>query len=91
MREENTLSAKARLSIMMFLQYAIWGAWAPVLSAYLDKGLQFSGIQIGVIYALLPLATILAPALGGQIADRWLPSESDQCQRKARRAACKMV
>lgn len=70
------MSAKARLSIMMFLQYAIWGAWAPVLSAYLmgDK-LQFTGIQSGVIYALLPLATILAPALGGQVADRWLPSE----------------
>jgi len=60
---------------MMFLQYAIWGAWAPVLSAYLDSGLGFNGPQIGVIFALLPLATIVAPILGGQIADRWLPSE----------------
>ncbi len=69
------MRARTRLGIMMFLQYAIWGAWAPVLSAYLDGGLHFSGLQVGVIYALLPLATILAPALGGQVADRWLPSE----------------
>lgn len=69
------MSTKTRLGIMMFLQYAIWGAWAPVLSAYLDSGLGFTGPQIGAIFALLPLATIVAPILGGQIADRWLPSE----------------
>lgn len=70
------MSAKLRLGIMMFLQYAIWGAWAPVLSAYLgDRGLGFSGFQVGVIYALLPLATILAPFVGGQVADRYFSSE----------------
>jgi nucleoside transporter len=61
---------------MMFLQYAIWGAWAPVLSAYLgENGLGFSGFQIGAIYALLPLATIIAPFVGGQAADRYFASE----------------
>ncbi|HSG81258.1 MAG TPA: MFS transporter, partial [Gemmatimonadota bacterium] len=70
------MSAKTRLWIMMFLQYAIWGAWAPVLSAYMgENGLGFSGFQIGVIYALLPLATIIAPFVGGQAADRYFASE----------------
>ncbi|MGD8700099.1 MAG: MFS transporter [Gemmatimonadales bacterium] len=70
------MSAKIRLGIMMFLQYAIWGAWAPVLSAYLgDRGLGFSGFEVGVIYALLPLATIIAPFVGGQVADRYFASE----------------
>ncbi len=70
------MSAKIRLGIMMFLQYAIWGAWAPVLSAYLgDNGLGFSGFEVGLIYALLPLATIIAPFVGGQIADRYFSSE----------------
>ncbi len=69
------MSAKTRLSIMMFLQYAIWGAWAPVLSSYLFGDLGFDGVQVGFIFAALPLATIVAPLLGGQIADRWLPSE----------------
>ena len=66
---------KTRLGIMMFLQYAIWGAWAPVLSEYLQNNLGFSPIQTGVIYSLLPLATIIAPFIGGQIADRYLSSE----------------
>jgi nucleoside transporter len=69
------MSAKTRLGIMMFLQYAIWGAWAPVLSVYLLDDLGFSGFQAGVIYALLPLATILSPFIGGQIADRHFSSE----------------
>ncbi len=60
---------------MMFLQYAIWGAWAPVLSAYLINGLGFSGTEVGAIYALLPLATIVAPFIGGQVADRTFATE----------------
>jgi len=72
------LYVRWRLSFMMFLQYAIWGAWAPVLAAYLmdDKaGLGFSAFHSSVIYSLLPLATIISPFLGGQIADRWLPTQ----------------
>ena len=69
------MSVKFRLGLMMFLQYAIWGAWTPVLSAYLINTLGFSGAQVGVIYSLLPLATIIAPFLGGQIADRYFASE----------------
>jgi nucleoside transporter len=64
-----------QLSVMMFLQYAIWGAWAPILSAYLMNNLGFSGIQVGFIYSLLPLATIISPFIGGQIADRYFPTQ----------------
>ena len=28
---------KTRLSIMMFLQYAIWGAWLPLLWTFLSE------------------------------------------------------
>ncbi len=69
------MSAKIRLGMMMFLQYAIWGSWAPVLSAYLINDLGFSGTQVGVIYCLLPLATIISPFIGGQLADRYFPTE----------------
>ncbi len=71
----STTGAKIQLSIMMFLQYAIWGAWAPVLSAYLMNELGFSGTQVGFIYSLLPLATIISPFIGGQIADRYFPTQ----------------
>ncbi|NLP12288.1 nucleoside permease [bacterium] len=69
------MSVKVRLGIMMFLQYAIWGAWSPVLSAYLENTLHFTGMQIGIIYSLLPLATIISPFIGGQLADRYFSSE----------------
>lgn len=64
-----------RLCVMMFLQYAIWGAWNPVLSDYLLNVMGFSGTQVGIIYSLLPLATIIAPFIGGQIADRYFSSQ----------------
>ncbi len=64
-----------RLAIMMFLEYAIWGAWTPVLSMYLRDELGFNGTQIGHIYSLLWLACILSPFIGGQIADRWVPTQ----------------
>jgi len=69
------MSIRFRLGLMMFLEYAVWGAWAPVLSAYLDSSLHFSGLQIGFIMSLLPIATILAPMIGGQLADRYFPSQ----------------
>ncbi len=69
------MSPKTRLGAMMFLQYAIWGAWAPVLSSYLINDVGMSGGQVGWIYALLPLATIISPFVGGQLADRYFASE----------------
>lgn len=63
------------LSIMMFLQYAIWGSWAPVLSSHLVGPLKLSGKQTGWIYATLWLGCIVAPFTGGQIADRWVSSQ----------------
>jgi nucleoside transporter len=69
------MSVKSRLGAMMFLEYAIWGAWAPVLSAYLQNNLHFSGWQLGFIFSLLPLATIISPFIGGQFADRWFPAQ----------------
>jgi len=69
------MNVKLRLGLMMFLQYAIWGAWAPVLSVYLKETLGFTGLQIGIIYSLLPLATIIAPFISGQIADRYFASQ----------------
>lgn len=69
------MSVRLRLGIMMFLQYAIWGAWAPVLSAYLSHELGFSPVQVSVVYSLLPLATVISPFVGGQIADRYFASQ----------------
>jgi nucleoside transporter len=63
------------LSIVMFLEYAVWGAWAPVLAARLLGPLKMTGKQTGWIYATLPLACIISPLIAGQLADQWLNTE----------------
>ncbi|MBN2455078.1 MAG: MFS transporter [Sedimentisphaerales bacterium] len=63
------------LSAMMFLEFAIWGAWAPILASHLLGPLKMSGKQTGWIYATLWLGCIVAPFIGGQIADRWMATE----------------
>jgi MFS family permease len=65
---------RSRLGVMMFLQYAIWGAWAPVLWRELT-GLGFAQSEVGWIFSLLWLACMLAPLTGGQVADRWVATE----------------
>ncbi len=64
-----------RLSLMMFLQYAIWGAWLPLLWPYLKNHLHFEDAQIGNMFAVGAIGAILAPWMAGQIADRYFNTE----------------
>src|SRR5579871_1732195 len=63
-----------RLTLMMVLEFGVWGAWFAVLGAYLGS-LGFDGNQQGVLFSLLPLATIISPFIAGQIADRMVNTE----------------
>jgi len=65
----------SRLSAMMFLEYAIWGAWAPVLAARLLGPLKMSGKQTGWIYATLPIGCIISPLIAGQLADQYFSTQ----------------
>ena len=66
---------------MMFLQYALWGAWLPVIARYLsattsEGGLGFSGSEIGMILGLAgSIGAVAAPFIAGQIADRYFSTE----------------
>jgi len=64
-----------QLSLMMFLQFAVWGAWSPVLAARLLGPLKFSGKQTGWIYGTISLGCIISPLIAGQIADRWIATQ----------------
>ena len=61
---------RTRLSLMMFLQYAIWGAWLPILYSFLSGHLKFTGEQIGYCFSAGALGAIFGPFLAGQLADR---------------------
>ena len=69
------LDVYIRLSLVMFFEYAVWGAWAPVLASRLLGPLKMSGKQTGWIYTTLPLACIVSPLLAGHLADHYLNLE----------------
>jgi MFS family permease len=68
------LDLRFRLSLMMFLEFAIWGAWFVVFFDYLLK-LGFKGDEAGYIFGNMALGAILSPMIVGLIADRFVASE----------------
>lgn len=68
-------AANTRMSVMMFLEYLIWGSWLPLLALYLGGVLGFSGSEIGWIFATQAIACVFGLYFGGQIADRLLSTE----------------
>ena len=75
------MTKNSRLGAMMFLQYALWGAWLPVTARFLsapiaEGGLGFTGPQIGMILGLAgSIGAIAAPFIAGQLADRYFSTE----------------
>jgi len=66
---------ETRLSAMMFLQYAIWGAWLPLLWPFLSGHRGFDGGEIGIMFSVGAVGAIVAPFIAGQLADRSIPTE----------------
>ena len=75
--EDNTVlrSTRTRLSIMMFLQYAVPASVMPILSHYLKNHLQFEPVRVGQIMAMPAIAAILAPFVVTYVADRFISAE----------------
>ena len=66
---------RQQLSCMMFLQYAIWGAWLPFLWSFLSDYRGMNGDEIGYMFAAGAVGAIVGPFLAGQMADRWFATE----------------
>lgn len=66
-------STAIRLSVMMFLQFFIWGAWFVTL--YLVLGGNGMASIIGDSYSTAPVAAMIAPLFLGLVADRFFSSE----------------
>lgn len=63
------------LSLMMFLEYFIWGAWYVTMGSYMGEYLQSTGVQIGAAYSALAIATMISPIFIGLIADRYFAAQ----------------
>jgi nucleoside transporter len=69
------LSVRSQLSLMMFLQFLVWGAWYGQMSKYLTDQLGASGDEVGYAYAAFSIAMIAAPFFIGMLADRFFAAE----------------
>jgi nucleoside transporter len=67
---------RMKLSVMMFLEYVIYGAWLPLLGLYLgNEYLKFSEWQQSWIFNAFAIAALTGMFFGGQLADRYFAQE----------------
>jgi MFS family permease len=65
-----------RLWLMMVLEFAIWGAWLPLIWGYMGKdGLNFSDSQIAWVGSAFAIASIVGIFFSSQFADRTFSAE----------------
>ncbi len=68
-------TTRFQLSLMMFLQYFIWGAWYVTMGTYMGENLHSSGKLIGYAFSALAFATIISPFFVGMVADRYFAAQ----------------
>lgn len=66
---------RIQLSLMMLLEYVVWGAWYVTLNTYLTATLHFTGQQAGAVFGTTALASMISPFFAGRIADRYFAVE----------------
>lgn len=62
-----------RLSLMMFLQFFIWGSWSVTLGLVMSQ--HNMSLLIGDAFSAGPIASILSPFVLGMLVDRFFASQ----------------
>jgi len=70
-----TPAIRVKLSLMMFLEFFIWGAWFVTLGTYLLKSLNTTATQVGAAFLTQSIGAIVAPFVIGLIADRFFSAQ----------------
>jgi nucleoside transporter len=66
---------RVKLSVMMFLEFFIWGAWFVTLGTFLGNNLKASGSETAAVFSTQSWGAIIAPFIIGLIADRYFNAE----------------
>ena len=65
----------AKLSVMMFLEFFIWGAWFVTMGTFLSQSFGADGGQMAMVYETQSIGAIIAPFIIGLIADRYFAAQ----------------
>jgi nucleoside transporter len=68
-------SNRIKLSVMMFLEFFIWGSWFVTLGTFIGNNLHASGSQSAAVFSTQSWGAIIAPFIIGLIADRYFNAE----------------
>ncbi|WP_299216836.1 nucleoside permease [uncultured Dokdonia sp.] len=68
-------TTRIQLSIMMFLEFFIWGAWFVTMGTFLAKTFSATGGQMAMAYETQSIGAIVAPFIIGLIADRYFSAQ----------------
>lgn len=68
-------TTRIQLSLMMFMEFFIWGGWFVTMGTYLKSLPGTTDVQVGVAYMTQALGAIIAPFIIGLIADRFFPAQ----------------
>ncbi|MBC8151535.1 MAG: nucleoside permease [Bacteroidetes bacterium] len=69
-----TPQTRVKLSVLLFLEFLIWGSWYVPMGTYIAKALN-SADQIGSAYATNAIAAIVSPFFVGMFADKFFPAQ----------------
>ena len=69
------ITTRLQLSLMMFLEFFIWGSWFVTMGTYLTKSLAATDVQNGLAFGTQSLGAIIAPFIIGLIADKFFSAQ----------------
>lgn len=64
-----------RLSLMMFLEFFVWGSWYVTMGTFLGANLKAQDQDISLAFSTQSFGAILAPFIVGLIADRYFQAQ----------------
>lgn len=70
-----TGKTRIQLSVMMFLEFFVWGSWFVTMGTYMGSALGSGGDEIGTAYMTQAWGAIIAPFVVGLIADRYFAAQ----------------